>query len=153
MFHQIEGLYIDKIENVSISYLKFMLNIFCEQYFEIKSLPLRFRSSYFPFTSPSFEVDIQCNKKDNQLILGEGKDWLEVLGCGIINVNVLENCGIDSKKYSGFAFGMGLERLTMLKGGFRDLRSFYLGDIRWLKYYGLSSVKIPTNQFVNNQKS
>jgi phenylalanyl-tRNA synthetase alpha chain len=144
MFHQMEGLYIDKIENISLAQLKGVLENFCEQYFGLSNLPLRFRSSYFPFTSPSFEVDIQCDRSSANLKIGEGNDWLEVLGCGIVHSNVLENCGIDSKIYGGFAFGLGLERFTMLKYGFRDLRAFYNGDIRWLKHYGLNSAIVPT---------
>lgn len=144
MFHQMEGLYIDKIENISIAYLKSILNIFCNKYFGYDDLPLRFRVSYFPFTSPSFEVDIKCSKNGNSLVLGQGDDWLEVLGCGIINKNVLENCGIDSTIYSGFAFGMGIERLTMLKYGFGDLREFYQSNLKWLSYYGIDSILMPT---------
>ncbi|MFL1780462.1 Phenylalanine--tRNA ligase subunit alpha [Candidatus Hepatincolaceae symbiont of Richtersius coronifer] len=144
MFQQVEGLYIDKIENINIPLLKACVVNFCEKFFAVDNLPLRLRSSYFPFTSPSFEADIQCDNSTEQLIIGKGKNWLEILGCGIIHPNVLNNCGINSSKYTGFAFGMGIERLVMLKYGFKDLRTLYEGDIRWLKYNNFNVLKNPT---------
>ena len=104
---------------------------------------MRFRASFFPFTEPSAEVDIACNKKNGQITIGDGDDWLEILGCGMVHPNVLESAGVDSKKYSGFAFGMGVERLAMLKYGMSDLRDFFNSDIRWLKHYGFKAFDIP----------
>ncbi len=135
-FHQIEGLYV--AEGVHMGHLKACLQTFCEQMFNQPQLPLRFRPGYFPFTEPSAEIDIACYRKDGQLIVGPGEDWLEILGCGMIHPKVLENCGIDSTKYQGFAFGMGIERVAMLKYGIPDLRSFYEADLRWLRHYGFS---------------
>lgn len=144
MFHQVEGLYVDKKENISVPLLKSILANFCSTFFAVKDMPMRFRPSYFPFTSPSYEVDMQCDKSGSQLVLGKGEDWLEILGSGIVHPNVLEHCGIDSTKYSGLAFGMGIERLIMLKYGFKDLRSMYKGDVRWLDYYNFSATKTPS---------
>lgn len=144
MFHQVEGLYVDKKENVSVPLLKSVLANFCSTFFGVEDMPMRFRPSYFPFTSPSYEVDMQCDKSGSQLILGKGNDWLEILGSGIVHPEVLENCGIDSEKYAGFAFGMGIERLVMLKYGFKDLREMYKGDIRWLNYYNINPSKTPS---------
>ena len=107
-------------------------------------LPVRFRPSYFPFTEPSAEVDIGCSFKGGTLKIGEGEDWLEVLGSGMVNPKVLENCGIDSNRYQGFAFGMGIERMAMLKYGIPDLRTFYESDLRWLKHYGFQALDIPS---------
>jgi len=135
-FHQIEGLYV--AENVHMGHLKACLQTFLREMFNQPTLPLRFRPGYFPFTEPSAEVDIACYRKEGQLIVGPGQDWLEILGCGMIHPKVLENCGIDSTKYQGFAFGMGIERVAMLKYGIPDLRSFYEADIRWLRHYGFS---------------
>ncbi|MAJ24310.1 MAG: phenylalanine--tRNA ligase subunit alpha [Rickettsiales bacterium] len=133
MFHQIEGLVVD--ENISMANLKWVIKKLLSSFFNVKSLPMRFRPSYFPFTEPSAEVDIGCSIDNGKLVIGEGKDWLEVLGCGIINPHVFENCTIDTKKYSGFAFGLGVERFAMLKYGITDLRMFYENDHRWLKYH------------------
>ncbi len=106
-------------------------------FFEKKDLKLRFRNSYFPFTEPSFEVDILCDRSNKERItIGKGEDWFEVLGCGMVHPNVLKNVNIDPEKYQGFAFGIGIERLIMLKYDIPDLRSFYENDIRWLKHYG-----------------
>lgn len=141
MFHQVEGLYVD--ENVDMGMLKGCLQEFLEEFFALDNIEMRFRTSFFPFTEPSAEVDIRCNKKNGQITIGDGDDWLEILGCGMVHPNVLKNAGIDSKKYSGFAFGMGIERLAMLKYGMSDLREFFGSDIRWLKHYGFKSFDIP----------
>lgn len=144
MFHQIEGLYVAKKEKISVPLLRSTLLYFCNKFFNVKDIPLRFRPSYFPFTSPSYEVDIACSKTSEGLIIGAGQDWLEILGSGIVHPNVLENCGIDSQQYAGFAFGMGVERVTMLKYGFKDLREFFNGNIKWLEAYNFNPLKMPT---------
>lgn len=136
-FHQIEGLFIDR--NIHMGHLKRCVIDFCRAFFEIPDLELRFRPSFFPFTEPSAEVDIACVRRDGELILGEKGDWLEVLGCGMVHPQVLENCGINSTEYQGFAFGLGIERMAMLKYGIPDLRSFYDTDNRWLRHYGFSA--------------
>jgi phenylalanyl-tRNA synthetase alpha chain len=142
MFHQIEGLVID--EATHMGHLKGCLIEMCRAFFALDELPVRFRPSYFPFTEPSAEVDIGCSFGDGTLKMGEGDDWLEILGSGMVNPNVLENCGIDSTKYLGFAFGMGIERMAMLKYGIPDLRTFYDSDIRWLKHYGFHPLDVPS---------
>ena len=143
MFHQVEGLHIDK--NINMGHLKGCLIEFCRTYFNEDNLPVRFRPSYFPFTEPSAEVDIGCKKEnDGSLVIGEGEDWLEILGSGMVHPRVLQGVGIDPSKYQGFAFGMGLERLTMLKYGMPDLRPFYDSDLRWLKHYGFIPVDNPS---------
>lgn len=134
MFNQLEGVYVD--ENVSMQDLKNCLITVIKKFFNLKSVPLRFRPSYFPFTSPSIEVDIRCKKTNGKLILGEGDDWIEILGAGMLHPNVFKNVGIDSSKYTGFAFGCGIERMSMLKYGIRDMRNLYDGDIRFLRHYG-----------------
>lgn len=134
MFHQIEGLVIDK--NIHMGHLKSCLIDFFRHFFDVDKLPVRFRPSYFPFTEPSAEVDIGWDRSNGKI--GEGCDWLEILGCGMIHPKVLRNCGIDPDSYQGFAFGMGIERITMLKYGIPDIRSFYESDIRWLNHYGFS---------------
>ncbi|NCP62214.1 MAG: phenylalanine--tRNA ligase subunit alpha [Alphaproteobacteria bacterium] len=136
-FHQIEGLFIDR--NIHMGHLKRCVVDFCRAFFEIPDLELRFRPSFFPFTEPSAEVDIACVRRDGELILGETGDWLEVLGCGMVHPKVLDNCGINSTEYQGFAFGLGIERMAMLKYGIPDLRSFYDTDNRWLRHYGFSA--------------
>lgn len=141
MFHQFEGLVID--ENTNMSHLKGCLLDFLRAFFGIDDLPIRFRPSYFPFTEPSAEIDIGCSRKDGKLKLGNYGDWLEVGGCGMVNARVLENCGIDSEKYQGFAFGTGIERLAMLKYGIPDLRTFFEADMRWLKHYGFVPLDMP----------
>lgn len=141
MFHQMEGLIID--ESTHMGHLKGALMDFLRAFFRVPDLKVRFRPSYFPFTEPSAEVDIGCSRKGGTLKIGEGEDWLEVLGCGMVNAKVLENCGIDSAKYQGWAFGMGVERLAMLKYGIPDLRTFFEADLRWLKHYGFSALDIP----------
>ena len=137
MFHQCEGLVIG--DNLNMSHLKGCLIEFCRVFFGVDDLPVRFRPSYFPFTEPSAEVDIGCSKKNGELKIGTGDEWLEILGSGMVNPRVLENCGIDPKEHQGFAFGMGLERIAMLKYGIPDLRPFFDSDLRWMKHYGFFS--------------
>ena len=141
MFHQIEGLVVD--ETTNMAHLKGCLIDFCRAIFGVDELPVRFRPSYFPFTEPSAEVDIGCTREGGEFKIGHGDDWLEILGCGMINPKVLENCGIDSTKYQGFAFGMGVERIAMLKYGIPDLRTFFESDLRWLKHYGFQALDVP----------
>ncbi|AOX17259.1 phenylalanine--tRNA ligase subunit alpha [Kozakia baliensis] len=136
MFHQCEGLVIDK--NITLGHLKGCLIEFLRVFFDKPHLPVRFRASYFPFTEPSMEVDIGWSRQTGEI--GEGGDWLEVLGSGMVHPRVLANCGLDPAVWQGFAFGMGVERLTMLKNGIPDLRSFYESDLRWLRHYGFSSL-------------
>ena len=142
MFHQIEGLVID--EKTHFGHLKGCLIDFCKAYFGVDDLPVRFRPSYFPFTEPSAEVDIGCTREGGEFKIGAGDDWLEILGCGMVHPKVLENCGIDSSKYQGFAFGMGIERIAMLKYGIPDLRTFYESDLRWLRHYGFKALDVPS---------
>ena len=142
MFHQVEGLVVD--EATHMGHLKGCLIEFCRAFFDVDDLPARFRPSYFPFTEPSAEMDIGCTKEGGEFSIGHGDDWLEILGCGMVNPKVLENCGIDSSKYQGFAFGMGIERLAMLKYGIPDLRTFYETDLRWLRHYGFSALDVPS---------
>ncbi len=134
MFHQCEGLVIG--DNLNMGHLKGCLIDFCRVFFGVEDLPLRFRPSYFPFTEPSAEVDIGCSRKGGELKIGTGEDWLEILGSGMVNPRVLQNCGINPDQYQGFAFGMGLERIAMLKYGIPDLRPFFESDLRWMKHYG-----------------
>ena len=143
MFHQLEGLQIDK--NINMGHLKGCLNYFIKEFFEIDKIKMRFRPSHFPFTEPSAEVDIGYRMENNKIIIGEGDKWLEVLGCGMVHPNVLKNCKVDSKIYQGFAFGIGIDRLAMLKYGINDLRSFFECDYRWLNYYGFDPLDVPTN--------
>ena len=142
MFHQVEGLVID--QSTHMGHLKGTLIEFCRAFFGIEDLPVRFRPSYFPFTEPSAEVDIGCAHVDGQLRIGHGEDWLEILGCGMVHPKVLDNCGIDPAKYQGFAFGMGIERIAMLKYGMPDLRPFYDSDLRWLRHYGFLPLEAPS---------
>ena len=139
MFHQIEGLAVG--EDISMSNLKWVLVEFCKAFFELDSIELRFRASHFPFTEPSAEVDIRCSWVENSLVVGKGDDWMEILGSGMVHPNVLEAANVDSKKFQGFAFGMGIDRLAMLKYGMPDLRSFFDNDMRWLKHYGFAAEK------------
>ncbi len=141
MFHQVEGLVIDKTSHMG--HLKGCLIEFCRAFFEVDDLPVRFRPSYFPFTEPSAEVDIGCTREGGEFRIGHGADWLEILGSGMVNPNVLSNCGIDPNEYQGFAFGMGIERLAMLKYGIPDLRTFYESDLRWLRHYGFRALEVP----------
>ena len=143
MFHQLEGLQIDK--NINMGHLKGCLNYFIKEFFEIDKIKMRFRPSHFPFTEPSAEVDIGYRLENNKIIIGEGDKWLEILGCGMVHPNVLKNCKIDPKKYQGFAFGIGIDRLAMLKYGINDLRSFFECDYRWLNHHGFDPLDVPTN--------
>src|SRR6202049_3755456 len=142
MFHQVEGLVIDKGSH--LGHLKWILAEFCETFFEVDHVKMRFRPSYFPFTDPSLEVDIQCRRDKGEIRFGEGEDWLEILGCGMVHPNVMRNCGLDPDEYQGFAWGMGIDRIAMLKYGMPDLRAFFEADVRWLEYYGFKPLDFPT---------
>jgi phenylalanyl-tRNA synthetase alpha chain len=142
MFHQVEGLVID--ETSHLGHLKWILEEFCKAFFEVDSVKMRFRPSFFPFTEPSAEVDIQCARKGGEIRFGEGDDWLEILGCGMVHPNVLRNCGLDPDKVQGFAWGMGIDRIAMLKYGMPDLRPFFEADVRWLNHYGFRPLDLPT---------
>ena len=142
MFHQVEGLVIDKQAN--LGHLKWVLEESCKAFFEVPSVKMRFRPSFFPFTEPSMEVDIQCSRKGGEIRFGEGDDWLEILGCGMVHANVLRNCGLDPDEYQGFAWGMGIDRIAMLKYGMPDLRPFFEADVRWLSHYGFRPLDFPT---------
>ena len=142
MFHQVEGLVIDKATHMG--HLKGILIAFCKAYFDVDELPVRFRPSYFPFTEPSAEMDIGCSREGGELRIGAGADWLEILGCGMVHPNVIKSCGFDPDEYQGYAFGMGIERIAMLKYGIPDLRTFFDADLRWLKHYGFLPLDIPT---------
>jgi len=142
MFHQVEGLVIDKTSTIGT--LKWVLEEFCKAFFEVESVEMRFRPSFFPFTEPSMEVDIRCDRSGPEIKFGEGDDWLEILGCGMVHPNVLRNCGLDPDEYQGFAFGMGIDRIAMLKYGMPDLRAFFDADVRWLKHYGFRPLDLPT---------
>ena len=142
MFHQVEGLVID--ETATLANLKWVLEEFCKAFFEVPNVRMRFRPSFFPFTSPSMEVDIQCRRSAGEIRFGEGEDWLEILGCGMVHQNVLTNCGIDPEVYQGFAWGMGVDRVAMLKYGLPDLRDFFDADLRWINHYGFKPLEVPT---------
>jgi phenylalanyl-tRNA synthetase alpha chain len=141
MFHQVEGLVIDEASHMG--HLKGCLIEFCRTFFEVADLPVRFRNSHFPFTEPSAEVDIGCTRANGELKIGHGDDWLEILGSGMVHPRVIANCGLDPEKYQGFAFGMGIERIAMLKYGIPDLRTLYDSDLRWLRHYGFVPLDIP----------
>ena len=141
VFHQMEGLVIDK--STHMGHLKGCLMDFVRNYFEIDDLPVRFRPSFFPFTEPGAEMDIGCSRKDGGLKIGAGDSWLEILGCGMVHPNVIANCGLDPNEYQGFAFGMGVERIAMLKYGVPDLRSFFESDTRWLSHYASDPLNRP----------
>mgnify|MGYP001185285739 FL=1 len=143
MFHQLEGLHID--ENITMSHLKGCLDYFIKEFFEVKNLKMRFRPSHFPFTEPSAEVDIGYSLENGKIVIGEGDKWLEILGCGMVHPNVLKNTNVNPKIYQGFAFGMGIDRLAMLKYGINDLRAFFETDYRWLNHFGFDPLDIPTN--------
>ena len=142
MFHQVEGLVID--QGATLANLKWVLEEFCKAFFEVPKVGMRFRPSFFPFTSPSMEVDIQCRRSGGEIRFGEGDDWLEILGCGMVHQNVLTNCGIDPDVYQGFARGMGIDRVAMLKYGMPDLRDLFDADLRWLDHYGFKPLDAPT---------
>ncbi len=142
MFHQVEGLVID--QGSHMGHLKWILEEFCKAFFEVPSVKMRFRPSFFPFTEPSLEVDIQCDRSRGEIRFGEGNDWLEILGCGMVHPNVLKNCGLDPDVYQGFAWGMGIDRIAMLKYGMPDLRACFEADVRWLKHYGFRPLDFPT---------
>ena len=142
MFHQIEGLVID--EATHMGHLKGCLTEFVRAFFQVDDVPVRFRPSFFPFTEPSAEVDIGCSREGGELKIGKGAGWLEILGCGMVHPNVLRSCNIDPDKYQGFAFGLGVERVAMLKYGIPDLRTFFDADIRWLEHYGFQPNDVPT---------
>ncbi len=139
MFHQMEGLVIDK--GIHMGHLKGCVEHFLRRFFEMDNVPVRFRPSFFPFTEPSAEVDIGCARGKGELKIGAGSDWLEIMGCGMIHPNVLKNCNIDPNEWQGFAFGVGVERLAMLKYGIPDLRTFFESDKRWLTHYGFSALE------------
>jgi len=142
MFHQVEGLVIDK--SAHLGHLKWILEEFCKAFFEVDAVKMRFRPSFFPFTEPSLEVDIQCRRDKGEIRFGEGNDWLEILGCGMVHPNVLKNCGLNPDEYQGFAWGMGIDRIAMLKYGMPDLRPFFEADVRWLTHYGFRPLDFPT---------
>ncbi|KFC68747.1 Phenylalanine--tRNA ligase alpha subunit [Devosia sp. LC5] len=142
MFHQVEGLVIDKESH--IGQLRWVLEEFLKAYFEVPNVTLRFRPSFFPFTEPSMEVDVQCDRSGNEVKIGEGSDWLEILGCGMVHPNVIRNAGLDPDVYQGFAWGMGIDRIAMLKYGMPDLRAFFDADQRWLDHYGFRPLDLPT---------
>jgi phenylalanyl-tRNA synthetase alpha chain len=142
MFHQVEGLVIDKESH--LGHLKWILAEFCKAFFEVDDVKMRFRPSFFPFTEPSLEVDIQCRREKGEIRFGEGEDWLEILGCGMVHPNVLRNCGLDPDEVQGFAWGMGIDRIAMLKYGMPDLRAFFEADVRWLQHYGFRPLDFPT---------
>jgi phenylalanyl-tRNA synthetase alpha chain len=141
-FHQVEGLVIDKGSH--LGHLKWILHEFCKAFFEVDNINMRFRPSFFPFTEPSLEVDIQCRRDKGEIRFGEGEDWLEILGCGMVHANVLRACGLDPDVYQGFAWGMGIDRIAMLKYGIPDLRQMFESDARWLNHYGFKPLEMPT---------
>ena len=143
MFHQVEGLHIDK--DLNMGHLKGCLNYFIKEFFEVDKIKMRFRPSHFPFTEPSAEVDIGYEIKDGKIFIGEGDQWLEILGCGMVHPNVLKNVKVDPTKYQGYAFGIGIDRLAMLKYGINDLRAFFECDYRWLNHFGFDPLDVPTN--------
>ena len=143
MFHQVEGLHIDK--DINMGHLKGCLNYFIKEFFELDKIKMRFRPSHFPFTEPSAEVDIGYEMKDGKIVIGEGDQWLEILGCGMVHPNVLRNVKVDPIKFQGYAFGMGIDRLAMLKYGINDLRAFFDCDYRWLNHFGFDPLDVPTN--------
>src|SRR5476651_171398 len=143
MFHQVEALAID--EGIHLGHLKWTVEQFCKAFFEIDQIELRARPSFFPFTEPSLEWDMRCDRSvPGKIVFGQGNDWLELGGSGMVHPKVLANCGIDPYRYTGFAFGFGLDRMAMLKYGIPDIRSFFESDLRWLKHYGFAALDIPT---------
>jgi len=143
MFHQVEGLVVD--DHANVANMKWVLEEFCKAFFEVPRVTMRFRPSFFPFTEPSLEVDIQCDRsRPGEVRFGEGSDWMEILGCGMVHPNVLRGAGIDPDVHQGFAFGMGIDRIAMLKYGMPDLRAFFDADVRWLQHYGFRPLDLPT---------
>jgi phenylalanyl-tRNA synthetase alpha chain len=141
MFHQVEGLAVDR--DISMAQLKWVLEEFCRAFFEVPAVELRFRASHFPFTEPSAEVDIRCSWEGGQLKIGQGDKWMEILGSGMVHPKVLAAAGADPAQWQGFAFGMGIDRITMLKYGIPDLRAFFESDLRWLRHYGFAALDVP----------
>lgn len=142
MFHQVEGLVIDKSSH--IGQLRWVLEEFLKAFFEVENVTTRFRPSFFPFTEPSMEVDVQCDRSGNDVKIGQGSDWMEILGCGMVHPNVISMAGLDPDVYQGFAWGMGIDRMAMLKYGMPDLRAFFDADQRWLDHYGFRPLDLPT---------
>jgi phenylalanyl-tRNA synthetase alpha chain len=142
MFHQVEALVIDR--DTHMGHLKWCVEEFARSFFEVPAVKMRFRPSYFPFTEPSAEVDIGCRRSGSEIVFGEGEDWLEIMGCGMVHPKVLQNVGIDPNEWQGFAFGMGIDRIAMLKYGIPDLRAFFDSDLRWLRHYGFSPLDVPS---------
>jgi phenylalanyl-tRNA synthetase alpha chain len=142
MFHQIEALVIDR--DIHMGHLKATIEHFAAAFFEVEAVKIRFRPSFFPFTEPSAEVDIGCARTKDSIRIGQGDDWLEIMGCGMVHPNVIRNCGLDPDEWQGFAFGMGLDRIAMLKYGIPDLRAFFESDLRWLRHYGFAALDLPT---------
>ncbi len=143
MFHQMEGLVIDR--NIHMGHLKWTLETFVARFFEVDGVVARFRPHHFPFTEPSAEMDIQCDRSGGEVKIGQGTDWLEILGCGMVHPNVLRSCGLDPDEWQGFAFGMGVDRLGSLKYGMPDLRDMFASDVRWLSHYGFSAFQAPNS--------
>jgi phenylalanyl-tRNA synthetase alpha chain len=141
VFHQVEGLVIDK--GIHMGHLKWTLETFLARFFETDAVTTQFRPHHFPFTEPSAEMDVQCDRTGGEIKIGQGTSWLEILGCGMVHPNVLRACGIDPDEYQGFAFGMGVDRLGMLKYGMPDLRDMWSSDSRWLAHYGFSAFAAP----------
>jgi phenylalanyl-tRNA synthetase alpha chain len=141
MFHQIEGLVIDR--DITMGHLKWTLDQFIARFFELPTIGTRFRPHYFPFTEPSAEMDVQCDTSGGEVRIGQGEEWSEIVGCGMVHPNVLRNCGIDPDVWQGFAFGFGVDRLARLKYGMPDLRDMFAGDVRWLEHYGFSAFAAP----------
>ena len=141
VFHQVEGLVIDK--GIHMGHLKWTLETFLARFFETEAVTTQFRPHHFPFTEPSAEMDVQCDRTGGEIKIGQGTSWLEILGCGMVHPNVLRACGIDPDEYQGFAFGMGVDRLGMLKYGMPDLRDMWASDVRWLEHYGFSAFAAP----------
>ncbi len=142
MFHQVEALLIDR--DITMGHLKWTLEEFCKAFFETDTVKMRFRASHFPFTEPSMEVDINCTWEGGQVKVGEGDDWLEILGSGMVHPNVLRAGGLNPDEWQGYAFCIGIDRLAMLKYGIPDLRAFFESDLRLLRHYGFSSLQVPT---------
>jgi phenylalanyl-tRNA synthetase alpha chain len=142
MFHQIEGLVIDR--GITLGHLKWTLETFLKAFFQRDDIVLRLRPSYFPFTEPSAEVDVGWTMQKGRRVLGGSEGWMELLGSGMVHPRVIANCGLDPAAWQGFAFGVGVDRLAMLKYGMDDLRPFFEGDGRWLRHYGFSALDVPT---------